>query len=157
MYVRQINVLELLLQSCHKFRPHLGVLIIGLEVVSLLSAGVTSHGANVDHSVTELEERASLDGNIQISNVMQNKLDEFLVSLLADPLDEAVGRQLLAQLEGRQAILGEAEVEQGGDGYTGGFADLLLLLFEVGAADEADGAFLAEGGEGGQDFGGGVL
>lgn len=59
----------------------------------------------------------------------------------------------MAELVGCQAVLGEAEVEE--RGYVDGRgAELFLLLDEVGAADEADGAFLTEGGEEGEHFGG---
>lgn len=88
---------------------------------------------------------------------MQAEVDELLVPVLADPADEAVGGERLAELVRRQPVLGEAEVEEGGDGGAGGLAELLFLLDEVGAADEADGALLAEGLEEEEDFGGGVL
>lgn len=88
---------------------------------------------------------------------MQDVIDELLVLGLADPLDEAVGGEFLSQLVRCQSVLGEAEVEEGRDGHTGWLADLFLLLGEVGAADVADGAFLAEGREDGEDFGRGIL
>lgn len=89
---------------------------------------------------------------------MQNVVDQLLVLGLADPLDEAVRRELLAQLVRREAVFGEAKVEEGRDGHpTGGFSDLFLLFGKVGAADEAYGALLAEGGEDRENLGGGVL
>lgn len=88
---------------------------------------------------------------------MQDKVGQLLVLVLADPLDEAVGGQRLAQLVRGQAVLGEAVVKEGGDGHAGGLAELLFLLDEVGAADEADGALLAESLEEVEDFGRGIL
>lgn len=88
---------------------------------------------------------------------MQDKVGQLLVLVLADPLDEAVGGQRLAQLVRGQAVLGEAVVEEAGDGHAGRLAELLFLLDEVGAADEADGALLAEGLEEVEDFGRGIL
>ena len=53
----------------------------------------------------------------------------------------------------REPILREAEVEESGDG-DGLRGQLFLLLGEVGAADEADGAFMPELGEELQQGGG---
>ena len=84
---------------------------------------------------------------------MQDKTDKLLVLVLANVLDEAVGGERLAQLVRRQAVLGEAEVEERGHVHRRR-AELLLLLDQVGTADEADGAFLAEGRKEGEHFGG---
>lgn len=46
---------------------------------------------------------------------MEDKLDKLLVLLLAEPADEALARELLAETEGSQAVLGEAEVKVVGD------------------------------------------
>ena len=135
---------ESLLESCHKLLPDLGLVVKGVKVVPLLGGSVPADGADVDHAVAELDKGAPLDGDVEVGDVVQAEVDELLVLLLADPLDEAVGRQGLAELEGRQAVLGETVVEEGDDGDAGDLADLLLLLGEVGAAHEADGALLAE-------------
>ena len=84
---------------------------------------------------------------------MQAKVGELLPPVLAEPLDEAGRLELLAELVRGEAVLGEAKVKKGRDGDVGGLAELLLLLDEVGAADEANGAFLAEGGEESEGFG----
>jgi hypothetical protein len=156
-YIRKPQVAKLLLESSNKLLSNLCVLVVGLKLVSLLCAGVSADGADVDHAVAELDERSSLDGDVQVGNVVQDKVGQLLVLVLADPLDEAVGGQRLAQLVRGQAVLGEAVVEEGGDGHAGGLAELLFLLDEVGAADEADGALVAEGLEEVEDFGRGVL
>ena len=62
-----------------------------------------------------------------------------------------MGGQWDTEFVGGQTVFGEAEVEEGGYGDGGG-ADLLLLFGEVGAADEADGYFMAQGGEKGEHF-----
>lgn len=84
---------------------------------------------------------------------MQDETDQFLVVVFANVLDETVGRERHSHANGGQAVLGEAVVEEGCDGDAGG-SELLLLLCEVGAADEADGDFVAEGGEELEHFGG---
>lgn len=155
--IRKPQVAKLLLENRNKLLSNLGLLVVGLELVSLLCAGVSADGADVDHAVAELDEGSSLDGDVQVGNVVQDKVGQLLVLVLADPLDEAVGGQRLAQLVRGQAVLGEAVVEEGGDGHASGLAELLLLLDEVGAADEADGALLAESLEELEDFGRGIL
>ncbi len=114
----------------------------------------------IEKSIPELHKRPPLDRDIKLTNIPQAEIDQLLVLLLAQPPNEARARQLPAQSVCSQAVLGEAEIEERCHGY-GGCAELFLLLDEVGAADEADGAFVAEGGEklehGGGDVLGGVL
>lgn len=125
--------------------------------MSLLGGGISSHGGYIDHAVAEFDKRASLDGDVEIRHVVQDEVDEFLVFVFADPFDEAVGGEFLAELEGSEAVFRKAKVEEGCYGDAGWFADLFLLLVEVGAADESDGAFLTESGKDGEDFGRCVL
>ena len=156
-YVRQAQVTEALAQLGDKFLADLGLLVVLVEGEALGVGSVPADGADVDHAVAELNKGAALDGDVEVGDVVQAEVGELLVLFLAEPLDEAVGGELLAQLVGRQAVLAEAEVEEGGDGDAGGLAELLLLLGEVGAADEADGALLAQGGEDGAGLGGDLL
>lgn len=155
--IRKPQVAEFLLENSNKLLSNLGLLVVGLKLVSLLGAGVSADGADVDHAVAELDKGSSLDGNVQVGNVVQDEVGKLLVLVLANPLDEAAGRERLAQLVCGQTVLGEAVVEEGGDRHAGGLAELLLLLDEVGAADEASGALLAEGLEEVEDFGRGIL
>lgn len=53
---------------------------------------------------------------------------------MTEVVDEGLGGEWLPQAVGRQAILSEGEVKEGGD-WDGGTAELLFLLDEVGAAD----------------------
>ena len=148
---------KLLLQHGNKLLAHLVLVVVLIEGQTLLIGRIPAHGADVDHAVAELDESAPLDGDVEVGNVVQAKVGELLPAVLAELGDEAVGGQGLAELEGGQAVLGEAKVEEGGDGDAGGFAELLLLLDKVGAADEADGALLAEAGEDIEGFGGSFL
>ena len=127
-HIRQAQVAESLPQNSNKLFSHFGILIKRLKLASLLVAGITADGGNVDHAITELDEGAPLDRNIQVRNVVQDEVGKLLVLVLANPLDEAAGLQRLALLEGRQPVLREAEVEERGDRDTGGFAKLFLLL-----------------------------
>lgn len=73
---------------------------------------------------------------------MQDETDQLLVPFLAEPLDEAMAGKRFAGLVGRETILGKAEVEERGDGDRRR-SDLLLLLAQVGAADEANSCLLS--------------
>lgn len=82
---------KLFLEDLDKLLPHLGALVVRLKLVALLVARVAADGADVDHAVAELDEGAALDGDVEVGNVVQDKVGELLVLGLADPLDEAVG------------------------------------------------------------------
>lgn len=148
---------EALLQNRDKLLADLGVLVKLLKVVALLGAGVTADGADVDHAVAELDKGAALDRQIKVGDVVEAEVGELLVLVLADPLDKGVGLEGLAELVGSEAVLGEAKVEEGGDGLASGLAQLLLLLGKVGAADVADGALGAKFLEDLEDLWRGVL
>lgn len=73
-------------------------------------------------------------------------LHKLLVLLLANPPDEARARKLLSHPVCRQSVLGEGEVEE--RGYIDAvYAELFLLLDEIGSAYEADRDFVPELGE----------
>ena len=151
--IRKTQIGEVFLDRLHELFANLVLEIELLILVAFLNRGIPANRAHVDHAVAELDESAALHRDVQVGDVVQDELDQLLVVVLADPLDEAVRRERHAHADGRQAVLREAEVEEGGDGDAGG-AELLLLLGEVGAADEADGDFVAEGGEELQHLGG---
>lgn len=142
----QAQVAESLTQLLDKSLADLVHLVIGLVVVALLDTGVTADGRDVDHAVAEFNKSAALDGDVEVGNVVETKVDELLVLGLADPLNEAVGRECLAVLVRRQAVLGEAKVEESLDVHIG-CAELFLLLDQVAAAHETDGGLLAESSE----------
>lgn len=89
---------ELLAERGDKRLADLGLLVVGLEVMTLLVAGVTTDRRDVDHAVAELDEGATLDGDIEVGNVVQAEVGKLLPLVLADPLDETVGGELLAEL-----------------------------------------------------------
>jgi hypothetical protein len=109
-------------------------------------------GRNRDHNIPEFNKGSCLDWYINVRNVPQAEIDQLLVLFLPQPTNEACARHLLPEPVCCQAILGKAEVEQASDRYRGR-AKLFLLLDEVGAADEANGAFVTEGGQELKHFG----
>lgn len=88
--VRKTEVAESLFENSDELLADLCVLVELLKVVSLLGAGVTADGANVDHAVAELDKGTALDGDVKIGDVVQDKVGELLVLLLANVLDEGV-------------------------------------------------------------------
>jgi hypothetical protein len=81
---------ESLFEDSDELLTDLGILVVLLEVVSFLCAGVTADGADVDHAVAELNKGSALDRNVEISNVVKDKVGELLVLLLSNVLDEGV-------------------------------------------------------------------
>ena len=132
------------------------LLIIPLELVPLHVTCISSNWRNIYHSIPELHKRAPLHGNIQVGNIFQHPIDKRLIFCLTDPVDEGGTREGDAHFEGREAVFGKAEVEEGGHG-DGGSAELLLLFGEVGTTNVADSAFVAEMGEEGVHFWGDSL
>jgi hypothetical protein len=130
----------------HKLLANLVLEIKLLILVALLYRSVPANRADVDHAIAELDKRAALHRDLQVGDVVQDEAHQLLVIVLANPLDETVRRERHAHADGREPVLGEAVVEEGCDGDAGG-AELLLLFGEIGAADEADGDFVAERGE----------
>src|SRR5450432_244525 len=149
---RQSQIRKFLLELLNKLLPYLMHLIKRLILIPLLNASIPAHGRHINHAIPKLDKRAPLDRQLEIRNIMQHEFDQGLILLLADPFDKRVRGERHAHLVGRQAILGKAKVEERRDG-DGRRADLFLLLCEVGAADEADGYFVAQGGEEGQHGG----
>lgn len=141
-HLRQVIVCKLLSQYCNKLLPNLMLIVILVIIVSLLNTCISSNWADIDHAITILDERASLDGNIQVCDVVQQEFDELFVTVLTELLDEAVRGERYAQLEGCKSILGETEVEERGDGDRGS-AELFLLFGEVRTPDISNGYFLA--------------
>ena len=154
--VRQPKIRKLPLNRLHKIRSYIMLQIKLLILNPLLHRRVPAQRAHIDHPVPELHESAPLHRDIEIRNVVQEEFYQLLVVVFAEPLDEAVARERLAHAVGGEAVFREAEVEEGGDGDGGG-AELFLLLVVVGAADEADGDFVAELGEEEEHFGGDIL
>lgn len=103
------------------------LIIVSVELISLLDTGVSSNRTNVNHTVAKLDECAALNGDLEISEVVHNVLDEGLVFLFADPFDEGVGGEGDTEFIGCQAVFSEAEVEERGYG-NGGRAELFLLF-----------------------------
>lgn len=114
-----------------------------LKLVSLFIRGIPANRTDVDQSIPELNECSPLLRQLQLRHVSQHEVNELLILLLTKPLDERSRRERNTETERGETVFGETEVEQRGDGKVSG-TELFLLFGEVRAADEADGAFVAE-------------
>lgn len=113
------------------------LLIVLLIVISLLNTRIPPNGADIDHPVPELNERAPFDGDVQFREVPQDEVHQRLVLLLTEPLDEGGRLERHPELVRREAVLREAEVEELRHLHRAG-AQLLLLLDQVRPSHEPD-------------------
>ncbi len=100
----------------------------------------------MESNIPKLHESSPLHRQINLTHIPQTEIHQLLVLVLPQPTHEATTRQFLSYPVRREPILRKAEVEQGGHIDLWG-ADLLLLFHKVGAADEANSTFVAEGRE----------
>lgn len=135
-YLRETKIGELLLQGLDHVPPNVVHLVIPnvirqsdfialrnwvtrqnvrLKLVTLIHAGITTNGANIDHAIAELNKGTALLWQLDLGNVSKAEVCQLLVLLLAEPLDEAIAGKRLAEAVGHQTIFGEAKVKQGGD------------------------------------------
>lgn len=113
---------------------HIGTEYIRLKLIALVDTGITTNRADVDHAIAEFNKGTALLWQLDFRDVSKTEVCELLVLFLAEPLNEAVAGEWLAQTVGHEAVLGEAKVKQCGD-ICRGRAQLLLLFDEVGTAD----------------------
>lgn len=114
--------------------------IVFLEIVALLDAGITANRRDVYQTLAKLNKSTANHGEVELTKVSKDKLDEFVVFGLSDPLNEALGLDSLAKLVGLEAVLAETVVKHVFDIV----AKLFFLFGQVRAAHEANSAFLAK-------------
>lgn len=114
--------------------------IVFLEIVALLDAGITANRRDVYQTLAKLNKSTANHGEVELTKVSKDELDEFVVFGLSDPLNEALGLDSLAKLVGLEAVLAETVVKHVFDIV----AKLFFLFGQVRAAHEANSAFLAK-------------
>ena len=72
---------------------------------------IASNRAHIHHAPAELDKRAAHNRQVKLRDVRQDKFDQLLVLLLAEPVDERLARQLLGHAVRRQAVLGKPVIE----------------------------------------------
>ena len=65
-------------------------LVEGFESQTFLVGAVATDRGNVDHGVTEFNEAAAFNGNVQIGNVAEREIDKLLVLFFTQEADEAL-------------------------------------------------------------------
>lgn len=134
--VRQIDVVELLLQRGNHFRAHPVLNVVGGKEVAFVARALASDGAHVHHAVAKLDERAALEGQLHFGQVAQHIVDESLQRRLSEVQVNRLFAHLDAALDLHEAVLGEYVVEVLEDAFA---VELLKHFLQVGAADNADG------------------
>lgn len=87
--ISQSDIRESFLKFRYEFFADLMFLVVLFISVTFVRRSISTHGRNIDHSsaefhkctpsITSIELEIPLDGNFQISHVMQTKIDELLV------------------------------------------------------------------------------
>lgn len=139
---RQSSVPTVHIEGCIRFK-----------FISLVNTGTSPNRTNIDHAIAVFHKRATLLGQFDAGNIRKTEVDDILVSFLAQPLNEAITGQWLAQTNGSQSILGKTEIEKARN-IDGRGTDLLLLLDQIGASHEANRAPVAQLGKELEHFGG---
>lgn len=150
----QSKVQKLLFKLGDHLTPNTMLLVILFKIDSFLDGRVSADRRDVDHTVSELDKRASLDGNVHFGEIPQNPIDKLLILLLSYMLDKTRRLELLPQLVRDQPILRKPIVK-----ITQPLVptDLLKDLDEVGTTHKGDGTVLTEFAEGSKHLGGRAL
>lgn len=74
--IDKVVLWELFLEHFNHLLTNMMLLIVKAERITLLLRTVATHGTNVHHSGAELDERSSLHGNVQITEIAQDKIDK---------------------------------------------------------------------------------
>jgi hypothetical protein len=94
----------------HACIPHLRLLVEFLEFVPLLLAAVPADGRHIQHPISELDEGAPLDGNIEICHIVQDEVDQLFELVLPKVLFQALNCKHFGALVRNEAILRERVV-----------------------------------------------
>eukprot|EP00963_Diacronema_lutheri_P000513 scaffold26_cov397-Pavlova_lutheri.AAC.13 len=105
--IRQIVISEPFLQHAHHLRSHVGCLIELFKGIPLFLAAIPSDGRYVQHPIPELHEGSSLDGDVQICDVMKDEVDQRLKLAFSQVGSQALGVQQLSFLVCHQSVLRE--------------------------------------------------
>jgi len=76
-------VRELLLEGADECLPNAVMVVILFELVPLLLGTVAAYRRDIDETSAILQESASLDGNVEVSDVSQAEVDEGLKPLFS--------------------------------------------------------------------------
>ena len=109
-------------------------LVVRVEGEPLSQRAVSTNGREIEHAKSILHESASLDGNIQICNVVENIVHQFFEVWFAKFLGDRPGNDLLPVQVSLNTVLAEDIVND----VKGGVTELLVDLREVRARHDSD-------------------
>ena len=133
--LRQSEGCKLLSQDFDKGFSATTLLIPSLELITFCLGSVSSHRADIDHAVSELNECTSHSGEaFKLTDVLEDELSQLLVVLFTDIFQERGRGKRLAKSICGETVLGEAEIEKRSDGCRR-CAELFLLFYKITAAD----------------------
>ncbi len=92
--VLQPEIWEFNLEGLDQISADAVGLIEGFESQTLLVSAIASDGRNVDHGITEFDEAAAFNRNIQISNVTKCEIDQLLVLFFPQEPNEALIKKI---------------------------------------------------------------
>ncbi|KAH3667606.1 hypothetical protein OGATHE_003129 [Ogataea polymorpha] len=139
--VSQSQVWEIVLESLNHLLSDLVLQVVLLVVISLLGGGVSSNWRNIDHTLSEFNKRSSSDRQVQIGKVSQDKLDQLVVLLFANPANKGCRRKRFSKLVGGQTIFTETEIKL----VQNVRAQLLDLLGKITSSNKSNNTLLSEG------------
>ena len=85
-----------------------GSLIVILKLISLSLGAVSADRANIDHTITELNESSSLDGDIKVGDVVKDEVNQSLKGGLTDMATETLSSEVFTSLVGIETVLCES-------------------------------------------------
>lgn len=82
--IPQVVISKFLLEDSDEFLSDTVLVVVGIECFSFCLGAVPPDGRDIDHSCPVLDECASLDGDLQVGDVMQAEVQEGLQLLFAE-------------------------------------------------------------------------
>mmetsp|Transcript_13087 Transcript_13087/g.15804 ORF Transcript_13087/g.15804 Transcript_13087/m.15804 type:complete len:218 (+) Transcript_13087:337-990(+) len=128
----EVVIRELLLECFHHLLPHPSTLIKLLELIAFFLTAVASNRRYVEHASTEFDEGPSLDGDLEIRDIVENEVDKLLQFLLAQEILQALLSKQSSSLRCDKSVLREKIFVLVGSIFT----DLFLDLNQVRASDD---------------------
>mmetsp|Transcript_4710 Transcript_4710/g.6910 ORF Transcript_4710/g.6910 Transcript_4710/m.6910 type:complete len:257 (-) Transcript_4710:57-827(-) len=139
--VRQSQIGKFLPHGSHHILTDVMLEVKLLKIIPLHAGAIAADGGDVEHSTAEFNESSTLDGNVDVRQILHDPIDEFLDILLAEEFGDGLDLEHLTILVGDESILAKV-VRKGLDNA---IAQLLFLLGQIGSTDDANGNFFREG------------
>lgn len=143
LYGRQSQIGKFLPHGNHHILTDVMLEVKLLKIIPLLAGAIAADGGGVEHSTAEFNESSTLDGNVDVRQILHDPIDEFLDILLAEKSGDALDLEHLTILVGDESISILTKVVR--EGLDNAIAQLLFLLGQIASTDDANGNFVREG------------